>query len=188
MVTAFKRGSNYTDVWYGEHCLIDTPNKNDKDNGKIYKRGLDYQNSVGGAIYVGQIVGPSSGTPYFQLNTIKEVTDKSEIKLEDYEYRRFPTGYQMDDEGHVIGYETSDGSDGKPIAVFPFSKAHDTSIVPGKYVEDGATKYNDEIRWTWVNVRKDNADADSWFYVGFEIPYPVIDLSLIHISEPTRPY
>ena len=183
MVTAFKRGSNYTDVWYGEHCLIDTPNKNDKDNGKIYKRGLDYQNSVGGAIYVGQIVGPSSGTPYFQLNTIKEVTDKSEIELEDYEYRRFPTGYQMDDEGRVIGYETSDGSDGKNIAVFPFSKAHDTSIVPGKYVEDGATKYNDEIRWTWVNIRKDNADADSWFYVGFEIPYPVIDYS-IHMTSP----
>jgi hypothetical protein len=183
MVSTFKRGSNYTDVWYGEYCLIDTPNKNDKDNGKIYKRGLDYQNSMGGAIYIGQIVGPSSGTPYFQLNTIKEVTDKSKIELDDYEYRRFPTGYQTDNQGHVIGYETSDGSDGKNIATFPFSKAHDTSIVPGKYVENGATKYNDEIRWTWVNIRKDNADADSWFYVGFEIPYPVIDYS-IHMVSP----
>lgn len=184
MRQAFRGGGNYTDVWYGEYCLIDTPNKNDKDNGKIYKRGLDYQNkTTAGAIYVGQIVGPSSGTPYFQLNTIDEVEYQSQQQLEENSYRKYPTGYRVDDEGHVIGYETSDGSDGKELATFPFSKAHDTSIVPGKYEENGETKYRDEIKWTWCNVRKDNADADSWFYVGFEIPYTVIDYA-IHMVSP----
>lgn len=183
MQQAFRGGGNYTDVWYGEHCLIDTPNKNDKDNGKIFRRGLDYQNrTTAGAIYIGQIVGPSSGTPYFQLNTIDEVEYQSQQSLEENSYRRYPTGYQLDAAGHVIGYETSDGSDGKPITTFPFSKAHDTSIVPGKYEENGVTKFRDEIKWTWCNIRKDNADADSWFYVGFEIPYAVIDYS-IHMTS-----
>lgn len=183
MKNAFARGGSYTDVWWNEYCLIDTRNKNDKDNGKIFRRGLDYQNpSTRGAIYIGQIVGPSSGTPYFQMNTIPEVEKQSKIALEDYEYRRYPTGYKTDSEGHVIGYETSDGKDGKPIAQFPFSKAHDTSLVPGRYFENGQEKYRDEIKWTWCNIRKDNADADSWFYVGFEIPYTITDYHTVAIS------
>jgi hypothetical protein len=28
-------------------------NKNDLDNGKLYKRGFDYNNSLGGAVYYG---------------------------------------------------------------------------------------------------------------------------------------
>ena len=48
MVRTFQQGPAYTDVWYGEYCLIDTPNKNLKDNGKIYRRGLEYQNNMAG--------------------------------------------------------------------------------------------------------------------------------------------
>ena len=71
MAEAFSGGATYTDVWYGEYCLIDTPNKNNADNGKIFRRGLNYmQADMHGAEYVGQIVGPSSGTPFFQINTI----------------------------------------------------------------------------------------------------------------------
>lgn len=179
MVAAFKRGAEYPDVWYGEYCLIDTPNKNHKDNGKIYQRGMNYSAENGGAIYIGQIVGPSSGTPYFQMNTIKEVTERSKEAMGDYDYKRYPTGYKTDSSGHVVGYEVSDGKDGKPIATFPFSKAHDTSLVPGR---TDAGQYNDEIKWTWVNVRKDNADSDSWFYVGFEIPYLVTDYTTRMVS------
>lgn len=179
MVTSFKQGSSYNGVWYGEFCVIDTPNKNHRDNGKIYRRGLEYQNSMGGAEYIGQFVGPSSGTPYFQMNTISEAIHQAEIDHGENSYKRYPKGYQTDELGRVIGYDISEDGDGSDIAVFPFSTAHDTSIVPGKYEEDGEIKFNDEIRWTWCNVRKDNADADSWFYVGFEIPYPVTDY-LVH--------
>ena len=93
MVEAFKQGPSYTDVFYHEYCIIDTPNKNDKDNGKIYRRGLEYQNAMGGAIYVGQIVGPSSGTPYFQLLSIDDVVKKSTEALDEYQYRRYPYAY-----------------------------------------------------------------------------------------------
>ena len=36
MVNAFKQGDSYTDVWYGEYCIIDTVNKNHRENGKIW--------------------------------------------------------------------------------------------------------------------------------------------------------
>lgn len=179
MVAAFKLGNEYQNVWYHEFCLIDTPNKNDKDNGRVYQRGLDYSNDMGGAIYKGQIVGSTSGTPLFQLNTIKEVTDKSTMPIGEDDYRKYPIAYETDDEGHVIGY-TYNTEANEPIAVFPFSKAHDMSLVPGKE-EDGT--FNDEIRWTWCNIRKPNQESDSWFYVGFEIPYLVVDYKAHPVSQ-----
>ena len=173
MKSKFALGNSYSDVWFEEFCIIDTPNKNDADNGKIYKRGLDYQNSMAGAIYQGQIVGSSSGTPYAQMNTIAEVTAQSKKTLDDYEYRRYPTG--KDSSGNYI---TSDGSDGAAIASFDFDTSN--ALVPGKN-SDGT--FNDTIKYTWCNIRKDNADADSWFYVGWQIPYTVIDYA-IHMTSP----
>ena len=63
------------DVWFGEYCLIDTVNKNDKDNGKIFRRGVatSTNSAYGGGEYIGQIVGPSSGTPLFQFDTLDNV-------------------------------------------------------------------------------------------------------------------
>lgn len=181
----FALGASYTDVSYGEYCLIDTDNKNDPSNGEVYYRGLDYQNTENnGAVYIGQIVGPSSGTPLFQMSTIKEVIDKTQEPLGEFGYRCYPTGYKTDEEGHVIGYTITDSNDetNPPIATFPFNKAHDTSLVPGKYIENGEIKYKDEITWTWCNIRSNNKNTDSWFYVGFEIPYMVIDYQTKTVS------
>ena len=182
MVQAFKRGDSYRDVWYNEFCIIDTPNKNDVDNGKIYQRGLDYTNDMGGSLYKGQIVGPMSGTPFMQMNTIQEVKNQSTKAIpEDWE-RVYPTGYNTDGEGHVIGYKTTldAGEEKKPIATFPFSKAHDTSLVPGKN-EDGT--FVDEITWTWCNIRMPDGNKSSWYYVGFTIPYMVIEYATHAVSQ-----
>lgn len=182
MVQAFKRGDSYRDVWYNEFCIIDTPNKNDVDNGKIYQRGLDYTNNMGGAVYKGQIVGPMSGTPFMQMNTIQEVKNRSIKSIpEDWE-RVYPTGYDTDDKGHVIGYKTTldAGEENKPIATFPFSKAHDTSLVPGKD-EDGT--FVDEITWTWCNIRVPDGNKSSWYYVGFTIPYMVVEYDTHAVSQ-----
>lgn len=182
MVQAFKRGADFDSVWYGEFCLISTPNLNDKDNGKLYQRGLDYTNDMGGAIYKGQIVGPSSGTPFMQLNTIKEVTDRSTEAIPEDWYRVYPTGYETDGEGHVNGYKTNidDGESDKPIATFPFSVPHDTSLVPGK-TEEG--EFNDQITWTWCNVRRPENNSENWFYVGFTIPYMVVEYDTHSVSQ-----
>ena len=189
MVAAFSQGPSYTDIWYGEHVLIDTPNKNDKDNGKIYRRGLNFDDETGGAIYIGQIVGPSSGTPYFQMLGLDAVQKKKDLVDADGKtsYLKFPLdddgdGYAdiksdtdstivvTDDKTKAIGALTfnrnlEDGNYEKPARA-------DSSLVPGKDV-DGT--FHDEIKYSWVNVRQDNADEDSWLYVGFQIPYLVHD-------------
>lgn len=56
MIDNFKLGPEYKIVNYNEYVLI---NSADTDNGKLYRRGYDYTNDMGGAIFVGQISGTS---------------------------------------------------------------------------------------------------------------------------------
>lgn len=161
MIAAFKLGEGYRDVWYGEHAIIDSINKNDKDNGKIYRRGLNYQDVNGGAEYIAQIVGPEGGNPFFEFNSLEDVVQKAKDTVKGE--KRYPK------EGHSAeSPNISINGDGSDIGIFGISAAD--SLVPGE--EDGI--YNDNIRYTWVNLRND-VGGESWFYVGFEIPYLVLD-------------
>lgn len=177
METEFRKGASYRDVWYGEYCLIDTPNKNDKDNGKVYQRDVPSNNNASGAKYIGQIVGPSSGTPYFQMMEIDKIFEQ--VDGEDFDenttYVRFPTGYDEAKNKYVTSNSKSDIS---KLYKRTFA-APSQGLVPGKKT-DGT--FNDSIRYTWLNIRKDNADADSWFYVGFEVPYLVEEFSASNVS------
>lgn len=183
MTDAFSKGANYTDVWYGEYCLISTINKNSADNGKIFRRGLNYlQAPMYGAELIGQIVGPSSGTPWFQMMTIDEVKEKAIETLEQYDERKVPLGYEYNEDGEIIGYKIANYAAPEDVGVFPFGMSNN-SLVPGKYEDtDGTIVYNDDIKWTWCNIRKANEDADSWFYIGFEFPYPVIEYTVTAIN------
>lgn len=58
MITDFKQGPSFDAVNFGEYVLITTTDTTSTDNGKIYRRGYDYTNSSGGAIYIGSITGP----------------------------------------------------------------------------------------------------------------------------------
>lgn len=183
MKQRFSQGGNFTEVWYHDYCLISTKNKNHPDNGKIFRRGLDYQNpQTAGSIFVGQIVGPSSGTPFFQVDTIGNVEKISTKKLEENTYRRYPVS--QNDDGTVITNWKQDSSGnwsdvgGTLKKDFKFNIQNRT-LVPGK---DGAS-FNDDIEYTWVNIRKDDEDADSWFYVGMKFPYTVIDYKAHAVSQ-----
>jgi len=146
MVAAFSQGGDYKVVNYDEYVLIDTENKNDKDNGKVYRRGYEYNNAMGGAVYEGQIVGPAGMAPHTEMHTIDEI---EQIQTrEDFTYRR------------------GSGSYGKT----------GNNLVPGKYIESGSgvEKYNDEIIWAYCSVR-DLDSHESTAHIGFKIPYTVID-------------
>ena len=75
MIADFAKGPALTAVQYGEHVIINTEDKNNSNNGALYRRGYDYNNSMGGAIYVGTIVGPSGKSPMFELTTIENIKD-----------------------------------------------------------------------------------------------------------------
>lgn len=183
MKQKFSQGSNFTEVWYGEYCLISTKNKNHPDNGKVFRRGLDYQNAqTAGSIAIGQIVGPSSGTPFFQVDTVDNVEKISTKTLEENTYRRYPVSQNAD--GTVVTNWKQDANGnwqdvgGTIKKDFKFNIQNRT-LVPGK---DGAS-FNDDIEYTWVNIRKDDEDADSWFYVGMKFPYTVIDYKAHAVSQ-----
>lgn len=146
MVECFKQGPDYTTVHFDEHILINTENKNDPDNGKIYRRGYDYSNDMGGAVYVGTIVGPAGRAPLLELTTIEEVKAKQAEEGYDYRY--------------------SEGS------YAPFD-----NLIPGR---DG-DEYNDEIQWACCSIR-DELNNDTTAYIGFILPYTVIDYEADSVS------
>ena len=153
MVVAFSQGGNYKTVNYDEYVLIDTENKNNPDNGKIYRRGYEYNNSMGGAIYEGQIVGPAGLAPHTEMHTIDEVEQIEQ--REDFTYRRGSGEYS-------------------PVG---------GNIIPGKYVEPGTgiIKYNDKISWAYCSVRDMNSH-ESTAHIGFKFPYTVIDYTTTSVS------
>jgi len=75
MIAAFQQGSNYIDVHYDEYVLINTQDRNDKDNGKLYRRGYDFSNTMGGAEYIGRIVGPAGPAPNLIPTAYQHTTD-----------------------------------------------------------------------------------------------------------------
>lgn len=153
MVAAFSQGGDYKTVNYDEYVLIDTENKNNPDNGKIYRRGYEYNNSMGGAIYEGQIVGPAGLAPHTEMHTIDEVEQIQE--REDFTYRRGSGEYS-------------------PVG---------GNIIPGKYIEPGTgiIKYNDKISWAYCSVRDMNSH-ESTAHIGFKFPYTVIDYTTTSVS------
>ena len=189
MSKEFAKGAGYNKVWYGEYCIIDSVNKNSKENGRIYRRGYT------GHEYIGQIVGPKGGDGNFAIGSINDVAkfvgsdlfaSQGADAANTQNYRNYPTA---DATGKIKNNwvqvsENANANDiidkGYPLNgssnYFKSQKYNDPelidsdvaiqefnssngSLVPGKN-SDGT--YNDSIRWNYCNVRvlnKDNKDV-----------------------------
>lgn len=106
MVAKFKQGPNYTAVHYDEHVMINTVNKNDPDNGRVYRRGYDFTNTMGGAEYIGTIVGPAGKAPMLEMTTVAGV--RSKHASEGYD-ERFTSGQYSPTGGNLVPGKTSNG-------------------------------------------------------------------------------
>ena len=73
MINNFKQGLSYSTVNFDEYIVIDTTDKTNEDNGKIYRRGRDYNNELGGAIYIGQVAGAPGPASQLELTTIQDI-------------------------------------------------------------------------------------------------------------------
>lgn len=163
MNAAFSEGDSYTKIWYGEHCIIDTPNKNNPDNGKIFRRGINYATTTTSSIKnsltecIGQIVGPSSGTPSFIINELKQNKDQQ---------------YELPKEASVK--ETS-------VKVLIDNKVYDGFLRESSSEQPAAITFkegskeepNNQATYKWKNIRVDATDqneSNSWFGVELTIP------------------
>ena len=145
-----KGGDTTTIVNYGEYVIIDTifgrNELNSPDNGKIYRRGMNYDynaatNPLCGAEYIGQVVGPRGTVSSVDMETIKTISENPFGVVKQYE----PT--------------TGDQKDG---------------IVPGRYFDGstGEAKYNDVIDYGWATVRDPDGNIEG-VLIGFNFPYLV---------------
>ena len=107
MVAKFKLGPNYTAVHYDEHVMINTVNKNDPDNGRVYRRGYDFTNTMGGAEYIGTIVGPAGKAPMLEMTTVADV--RSKHASEGYD-ERFTSGQYSPTGGNLVPGKTGSGT------------------------------------------------------------------------------
>ena len=180
---------DYTTVRYGEYCIIDTVNKNHKDNGKIYRRVVNGTGNIEDgsprAEFIGQIVGPSGGTAMIQIGGLSEVNDKYDAEIE---ARNNITDVDEKDLYQLMAYEDINGQStfvyngentATDLTVFATGTG-EIDLVPGK---DG-DKFNDVVRYSWFNVRKPEFDPNSendegltetFCQIGFEIPYTITD-------------
>lgn len=163
MATAF-RDASYSIVKFDQYVLIDTEDKNNPDNGKVFKRGYGYNSGktvqwnnpatgkietidAGGAQYIGQIGGSSGTTPQLVLTTYTDADSKTGGGS--YEERRNSGSYTL----------------------------ANANLVPGK----NGTTYNDSIDWISVSLRQvDGSDATA--YIGFKVPYLVNEFITSQVS------
>ena len=167
MIAEFQRGHSYKDVNYGEYVIIDTINKNNPENGRIFRRSADLgvtqyietwdlnaeknifertPKQFNGAIYVGQIVGPSGNAPHLEFKQTIAQVEKIYA-----------------DTKNKPGYDTRTGS-----GTFSLS---DNNLIPGK---TAAGEYNDKIIWTYCSIRDENQQETN-AYIGFTIPYMIVE-------------
>lgn len=182
MQEAFKKGPDYKDVWYGEYCIIDTDNKNDFNNGKIYQRGTEYGNDTGDAKYVGQVVGPQSGVPAFDFASIDDITTKYTTgkDFSSGETRTWPY-YDAETEKTDLyqDYAEKQG-DRKTIKINSFNT--ENGFIAGWTTDNDGDHFVDDIQYTWVNIAHPYGTGDDKFavsktLVGFKAPYPVFKVT-----------
>lgn len=104
MVQCFsKGGSSTSEVNYGEYVLIDAhtglKRLNDLENGLVYRRGMDYENELGGAEYIGNIVGPQGESPEIQMTSYMDIINP--INKIDYD----DGSYSVENENLVPGFD-----------------------------------------------------------------------------------
>ena len=163
---------SYEDVWYGQLAIIDTTNKRNPNNGKLFRRVLPRTESEveeGGTLhgeYIGRIVGPSEGYPKIRFGSINNITNQIEkdgngsTPDKTVEYN-FPT---------KNGIIDTDNFDEVDPAVLEANKENNQLI-------SGLNK--NSIHYSWVNVRNniDGEDQESYVYLGFQIPYTYFDFN-----------
>ena len=73
-----KGGDSVNIVNYDEYVIIDTISKDNPENGKVYRRGMNFDydpinNPLAGAEYIGQIVGPKGSAAEIDIDTYEKL-------------------------------------------------------------------------------------------------------------------
>lgn len=159
-----QRGVTTSEVNYGEYVLIDTATDmlegEDKDNGKIFRRGVDFDNEFAGAEFIGCILGPRGKTPDLDMDSYTKIDSMlaaaSDNILEEQIAYRF---------GGKGSYTTTS-----------------QDIVPGRVGDE----FNDKIDYAWIDIRDESENLKTCL-IGFKFPYLVLEFITSQIEPYNLP-
>lgn len=237
MVADFKKNDDNSKVDFGEYAIIESINKNNPENGRIFRRALDQTETkpieywelatnedgtvqnffvkkdtlyYNGAVYVGQIAGPSGDAPHFASLPTKIQAKNEDGSLafdEDgapiyltHEIKHGNEDPELFDYDDIIAYYQENGKDpitgkgpvidynpvtGEEIrcAVYDLHSGTGAFSVNNAHLVPGKSEkgFNDDITWKWCSIR-DEVGQSSVAYVGFTFPYMVVDFTANSVS------
>lgn len=161
---------SYEDVWYGQLAIIDTTNKRNPNNGKLFRRVLPRTESEveeNGTLcgeYIGRIVGPSEGYPKIRLGSVDNI--KNQIDKDG--------NGSVSDKSIEYSFPTENGI----VDTDNFDEVLPANLVANKENNQLISGFDENsIHYSWVNVRNniDGEDQESCVYLGFQIPYTYFD-------------
>lgn len=185
---------NYEDVWYGQMALIDTLNKRNPNNGKLFRRVLtrteDEAAIDGGTLhgeYIGRIIGPSEGYPRVELGSLGGMINRVQATYSygadtnEYIYPVSEDGAATDDTFVENVNELKFKEDGGKIQKLAAYKGNN-QLIPG--YNPNTHEYETGIHYSWVNVRSniDGEDQETYVYLGFQIPFTYLDFNFNDIN------
>lgn len=184
--------NSYEKVWYGELCIIDTDNKSNLNNGKLFRRTLvgaggENAGASKSAEYLGRIVGATGLDPFISFNSIDDVKNVLlNTRLLENQTVAFPTNAGESWEWSYTKPESSNDLkifDGTIVTDEGGTITSEGILVPGAKVSNpdinNNNNFNDTIQYTWVNILDDSTNDNekrSVAYLGFKVPYPSIKI------------
>lgn len=194
MIEAFSNGGAYTQANYGQYVIIDTPNKNNPQNGILYRRGFDYtQELVSRPSRT--IIDSETGTEILNPDFWTITENDQNFNQQDwntawFNYIKQP-GAGAIYVGQIVGPEGQapdiQGMSWEQFIAQTDKQIHsyDLSYTPGvekQETEQGIeTKYNDVMQSGNCTIRDEN-DNIIGAYISFNIPSTIFKFSGIDIS------
>ena len=195
MVSDFSQGNDFIEVNFDEYVIINNPNKNHPDNGKIFRRGYDY-NSDRTLSNITVLYNKITEERYL-LTELTEEKYKN-LSSENDEFRI----EQIQAHGaEYIGCIAGPAGKAPLLSIGPYEWAQNKNadasleirkgsgeygpngenpgLIPGK---DDEGNYNDAIEWTYASIRNDNYGDDTQAFIGFKFPYLVTQMQTSQVD------
>lgn len=192
MVNDFAKGSGCTDVAFEEYVLINNPQKNHPDNGKIFRRGYDFNSNKTITGYVlkdknGQAI--SADDPAY-MDVLKDTGSRfdpyTNIQAHGAEYIGSIVGpagkaplLNMTSYEQVQNMATAEGFKERKSSGSYSPSGDNPGLIPGK---DKNGNYNDAIKWQCYSVSMDKLGDETQAYIGFKFPYLVTQMSTQQVA------
>lgn len=201
MTKDFSLGNDFTEVKFDEYVLINNPRKNHPDNGKIFRRGYDYNSNrtlSSVTLLYKKVTNGNEGESWvrYEPNELNEEVYKGlSSQNNKFEIESVPA-YGAEYVGCIVG----PAGKAPLLSIGSYEQAYDKNadagletrkgqgsyspngnnpgLIPGK---DG-NEYHDSIEWAYASIRNDNYGDDTQAFIGFKFPYLVTEMQASQVE------